>query len=134
MELAESTLESADDITAADTAPRPKKDTKSGVRYCSTIGSIILVSSVVNGYGPVYAVSFQATTDEVNCHHRRTYDNKIVLHVQLKELLINLLKFTYFANNRVYSNNFFFFFYFFSHKHQTGLLQYLDRPIFFSAY
>lgn len=53
MELAESTLESADDITAADTAPRPKNDTQSGVRYCKTIGSTILVSTGVNGYGPL---------------------------------------------------------------------------------
>lgn len=49
IELADKTLESADDITAADTAPRPKKDTKSGVRYCKTIGRIIPVSSVVKG-------------------------------------------------------------------------------------
>ena len=49
MELAESTLESADDITAADTAPSPKKDTQSGVRYCKTIGRTILVSTGVNG-------------------------------------------------------------------------------------
>lgn len=49
MELAERTLESAEDITAADTAPRPKNETKSGVRYCNTIGKIMLVSSSVNG-------------------------------------------------------------------------------------
>jgi hypothetical protein len=49
MELAESTLESAEDITAAETAPSPKKDTKSGVKYCSTIGKIMLLSSVVSG-------------------------------------------------------------------------------------
>lgn len=53
MELADKTLESADDITAADTAPRPKKETKSGVRYCNTIGRIILVSSAVSGMGPL---------------------------------------------------------------------------------
>ncbi len=33
MELALRTLESAEDMTAADTAPRPKKDTTPGVRY-----------------------------------------------------------------------------------------------------
>ncbi|KAK6645181.1 hypothetical protein RUM43_001457 [Polyplax serrata] len=32
IELADSTLESAEDMTAADTAPNPKKETKSGVR------------------------------------------------------------------------------------------------------
>ena len=32
MDDADSTDESADDITAADTAPRPKKETKPGVR------------------------------------------------------------------------------------------------------
>lgn len=30
--------ESADDITAADTAPSPKNETHSGVRYCKTNG------------------------------------------------------------------------------------------------
>lgn len=49
MEAAESTEESAEDITAAETAPNPKKDTKSGVRYCSTMGRIMLVSSTVRG-------------------------------------------------------------------------------------
>jgi hypothetical protein len=53
MELAERTLESAELMTAADTAPRPKKDTKSGVRYCSTIGKIIDVSCAVSGHGPL---------------------------------------------------------------------------------
>lgn len=53
MDEALSTLESAEDITAAETAPRPKKDTKSGVRYWSTIGKIIEVSSWVKGYGPL---------------------------------------------------------------------------------
>ena len=53
MELADKTLESAEDMTAADTAPRPKNDTKLGVRYCSTIGRIMLLSSVVSGYTPV---------------------------------------------------------------------------------
>lgn len=60
MELAERMLLSADDITAADTAPNPKNETKSGVRYCRTIGRIMLVSSTVRGYGPLYPVSFQA--------------------------------------------------------------------------
>ena len=33
IELAESILESVDDMTAADTAPRPMNDTAVGVRY-----------------------------------------------------------------------------------------------------
>ena len=33
IELADRTEESADDITAADTAPSPKKETHVGVRY-----------------------------------------------------------------------------------------------------
>lgn len=53
IDAADSTDESADDITAADTAPKPKNETKSGVKYCNTIGKIILVSSAVNGYGPL---------------------------------------------------------------------------------
>lgn len=57
---ADNTEESADDITAADTAPKPKNETKSGVKYCNTIGKIMLVSCSVSGHGPVYAVSFQA--------------------------------------------------------------------------
>jgi hypothetical protein len=60
MEAADNTDESADDMTAADTAPKPKNETKSGVRYCNTIGRIMLVSSAVNGHGPGYSVSFQA--------------------------------------------------------------------------
>lgn len=39
MELAERMLESAEDMTAADTAPRPTNDTAVGVRYWSTMGS-----------------------------------------------------------------------------------------------
>lgn len=53
IEAADKTDESADDITAADTAPNPKNDTKSGVKYCKTIGNIMLVSSAVSGYGPL---------------------------------------------------------------------------------
>ena len=36
----DSTLESADDITAAETAPRPRNDTTGGVRCCRTIDRI----------------------------------------------------------------------------------------------
>jgi hypothetical protein len=45
MELAESVDESAEDITAAETAPRPMKETAPGVRYCRTNGKIRLASS-----------------------------------------------------------------------------------------
>lgn len=60
IEAADKTDESAEDITAADTAPNPKNETKSGVRYCRTMGRIMLVSASVNGYGPLYSVSFHA--------------------------------------------------------------------------
>lgn len=63
IDAADNTDESAEDMTAADTAPRPKNDTKSGVRYCNTMGRIMLVSSAVNGHGPLYSVSFHATTN-----------------------------------------------------------------------
>jgi hypothetical protein len=39
MELDESTELSADDITAADTAPKPITATGTGVRNCITIGN-----------------------------------------------------------------------------------------------
>ena len=39
MELAAKTEESADDITAAETAPSPMKETAVGHRYCKTSGS-----------------------------------------------------------------------------------------------
>jgi hypothetical protein len=53
IEAADNTDESAEDMTAADTAPNPKNDTKSGVKYCRTIGRIMLVSCSVNGHGPL---------------------------------------------------------------------------------
>ena len=40
MELALKTLESAEDITAAEMAPRPKNDIMFGVKYCNTKGKI----------------------------------------------------------------------------------------------
>lgn len=49
MELAERMDESADDITAAETAPRPKKETNGGQRYWSTMGRIISDSSLSFG-------------------------------------------------------------------------------------
>lgn len=60
IDAADNTDESAEDMTAAETAPRPKNDTKSGVRYCNTMGRIMLVSSAVSGHGPLYSVSFHA--------------------------------------------------------------------------
>lgn len=60
IDAADNTDESAEDITAADTAPKPKKETKSGVKYCNTMGRIMLVSSAVKGHGPRYSVSFHA--------------------------------------------------------------------------
>ena len=48
---AESMLESLEDITAAEFAPSPMKHTAVGVRYCSTIGSIIEASPLVYGSG-----------------------------------------------------------------------------------
>jgi len=44
IELAESTDESADDMTAAETAPSPMNVTHGGHRYCITIGKIIFSS------------------------------------------------------------------------------------------
>lgn len=52
IELADKTLESADDIIAADIAPNAKNATQSGVKYCMTMGKTILVSFGVIGIGP----------------------------------------------------------------------------------
>lgn len=60
MELADKIEESADDITAADTAPRPKNEIQTGQRYWSTIGKIISASFLDMGSGTPYSVSFQA--------------------------------------------------------------------------
>ena len=46
MELADKTDESALDITAAEIAPRPIKETHPGVRYCKTMGKTSRVSSI----------------------------------------------------------------------------------------
>lgn len=56
MELADRTLESADDMMAAEIAPRAKNATQSGVKYCMTIGKTMLVSLGVIGHGPSYFV------------------------------------------------------------------------------
>lgn len=56
MELADRTLESAEDIIAAEIAPNAKNATQSGVKYCMTIGKTMLVSFGVIGHGPSYCV------------------------------------------------------------------------------
>ena len=54
MELAESVEESAEDITAAETAPNPMNETAEGVKYCKTKGSTRGASS---GNNVPFAVS-----------------------------------------------------------------------------
>ena len=56
------TLESAEDITAAETAPRPKKATTGGVRYRKTIGRIIASCWFSSGVELPYAVAVQSVT------------------------------------------------------------------------
>lgn len=46
MELADNTEESAEDITAAETAPKPINATADGVKYCKTKGSTRVASPV----------------------------------------------------------------------------------------
>ena len=63
MEEADNTEESAEDITAADTDPRPKNAMKGGQRCCNTIGRIILASSetkVPFSNSPLKSVSLQS--------------------------------------------------------------------------
>lgn len=60
IELADKTLESAEDMIAADIAPNAKNATQSGVKYCITIGNTMLVSFGVIGIGPSYLVWFQS--------------------------------------------------------------------------
>lgn len=61
MEDAERTEESAEDITAADTEPKPKNAMAGGVKYWSTIGKIIRASSAPRvEFPPLNAVSFQS--------------------------------------------------------------------------
>ena len=60
MELADRMEESADDITAALTAPRPKKEIQEGQRCCRTMGRIMSDCSFsMGGTGP-YDVRFQS--------------------------------------------------------------------------
>jgi hypothetical protein len=64
--------ESADDITAADTAPKPKKDTHSGVRYCRTNGrmsdALLGISEALKLSLVTNAVRFQSGTTERKIH------------------------------------------------------------------
>lgn len=55
MDEAPSTDESAEDMVAAETAPRPQNDTYAGVRYCSTMGKIMRACSSVRGTSPLSA-------------------------------------------------------------------------------
>ena len=63
MELADRILESAEDMTAAETAPSPMNATAVGVKYCSTRGRIIDLSTTsVSLLALSYsAVCFQST-------------------------------------------------------------------------
>lgn len=65
IEAADKILESADDMTAADTAPKPTNDTAVGVRYWSTMGrtrdlSNVTVSLVAFADGLKKSVFFQS--------------------------------------------------------------------------
>ncbi len=60
MELADRMDESAEDMTAAETAPRPTNETKSGHRNCRHIGRIRFKRLDGIGMGPSYVVWFQS--------------------------------------------------------------------------
>ena len=62
MALADKIEESAEDMTAADTAPSPMNATAGGVKYCNTNGSTKFKSSSGSGTVPIslYAVAFQS--------------------------------------------------------------------------
>ena len=58
MEEADKTEESAEDMTAAETEPSPKKAINGGVKYCKTMGKIIRASSSTKVvFPPFQAVS-----------------------------------------------------------------------------
>ena len=81
MELAESIDESADDMTAADTAPRPMNVMNGGHRYCITIGRIIFSSPCGIGMRLLgRSVWYQSArdTDTTECHltHAVPYDGQ----------------------------------------------------------
>lgn len=60
IEAADRIEESADDMTAADRAPRPRKVMIGGQRYCRVMGRIIGMSSLGIGTGPGHEVRFQS--------------------------------------------------------------------------
>ncbi len=60
MDAAERTDVSAEDMTAADTAPSPKNATHWGHRYCMTMGKMSLFSSSGMGSTPTRDVAFQS--------------------------------------------------------------------------
>lgn len=64
MDAADSTDESADDITAADTAPSPMKVTAGGHRYCITIGRMSFSSS--SGMGTPLSHPSTAVQSEIS--------------------------------------------------------------------
>ena len=84
MALADNTEESADDMTAAETAPKPMNVTQGGHRYCMTFGRMNFCSSGGTSTGPDQSVWFQSgnktrlswmTQDEgrLNVTHARTH-------------------------------------------------------------
>lgn len=64
MDAADKMEESEEDMTAADTAPSPTKETAAGVRYCRTMGRTRDVWAASRGSSPVKAVWFQAKQEE----------------------------------------------------------------------
>ena len=60
MAEAERMEESAEDITAADTAPSPKKEMTGGQRNCRHMGRIRFSRSSGMGSSPSYSVAFQS--------------------------------------------------------------------------
>jgi hypothetical protein len=82
MELALRTLESAEDMTAAEMAPRPKNATTPGVMYCKTIGRMSFCRSGGIGKVPLYSVRFQSR-------------NKAKTQLFQRKTLFNNLKITY---------------------------------------
>lgn len=63
-EVAESSPESVDDITAAATAPIPMIETKGGARFSRTSGMMKVCSPRICGDGRPYCVWFQSEKEE----------------------------------------------------------------------
>lgn len=81
MELAERMLESAEDMTAAETAPRPTNDTAVGVRYWSTMGSTSDLSNsavwlVAFPVGLKKSVLVQSRVDQQKLHAYKLHCEK----------------------------------------------------------